>query len=69
MPTIRLKKRPTMTLKKRPKLTAKKKPSLTPSKAGKILKDGEVRGKPLTKKQKKFFGLVSSGEVSKKRKK
>ena len=69
MPTLKTKKRPKLTAKKRPKLTAKKRPSLVASKAAKMLKDGEVRGKPLTKKQKKFFGLLSSGKFSKKTKK
>ena len=39
------------------------KSSLTASKAKKILEDGTVHGKPLTAKQKKFFGSVSKGET------
>lgn len=35
---------------------------LTPAKAKKILRDGEVRGTPLTQKQKDFFGAVAGGE-------
>ena len=31
-------------------------------KAGKILKHGSVRGNPLTKKQKGFFGLIRGGK-------
>jgi len=34
---------------------------LTAAKAKKILKDKEVRGKPITKKQRKFFGVVAGG--------
>lgn len=30
-------------------------------KARQILRDDEVRGKPLTKKQKRFFGLIAGG--------
>jgi len=36
--------------------------SLTPRKAKKILEDGEIRGKPLTEKQRKFFGAITSGK-------
>jgi hypothetical protein len=36
--------------------------ALTAAKAKKILKDGEVNGKPLTARQKRFFGLIASGE-------
>lgn len=32
----------------------------SPEKAKKMLKDGKVKGKPLTKKQKRFFGHLSS---------
>jgi hypothetical protein len=35
-------------------------------KAKKILRHGEVRGKPLTKKQKKFFGAVAGGQKPRK---
>lgn len=33
---------------------------LTPSKAKKILKDGTAQGKPLTEKQKRYFGYMAS---------
>jgi hypothetical protein len=36
-------------------------PMLSSDKAKKILKDGEVRGNPLTKKQKGFFGARAGG--------
>lgn len=39
---------------------------LTKAKARKILRDGEVRGKKLTAKQKKFFGAIAGGEKPKK---
>lgn len=45
---------------KAPKL---KKGELTQAKAKKILKDGEVNGKPLTEQQKKFFGAIAGGET------
>jgi len=35
---------------------------LTAAKAKKILRDDQVRGKALTRKQKKFFGAVAGGE-------
>lgn len=35
--------------------------SVKPEKAKKILKDGEVRGNPLTDKQKGFFGARAGG--------
>lgn len=31
------------------------------AKAKKILRDGEIRGKKLTKKQKAYFGLIAGG--------
>lgn len=34
---------------------------LTREKAKEILKDGSVRGKKLTDKQKRFFGLIAGG--------
>lgn len=34
------------------------KASLTPHKAGEILRHGEVRGHPLTKKQRGLFGAI-----------
>lgn len=34
---------------------------LSPTKARKILHDGEVRGKKLTNKQRRFFGAKSRG--------
>jgi len=39
---------------------------LTQHKAGKILKHGEVHGKPLTKPQKGFFGLIRGGKTPQK---
>lgn len=36
-------------------------PKLTKAKARKILRDGSVRGKKLTKKQKAFFGARAGG--------
>ena len=36
--------------------------NLKPSKAKEILKHGEVKGHPLTKKAKRFMGLVASGK-------
>jgi hypothetical protein len=46
---------------------------LTATKAKKILSDGTVNGKPLTAKQKAYFGLIAgggnpSGEKKKKKK-
>ena len=38
-------------------------------KAKKILKDGTIRGRPITSKQKKFFGLIAGGGKSSKLKK
>lgn len=35
---------------------------LTKTKAKKILKDGTVRGKKITKKQRGFFGSIASGK-------
>lgn len=34
----------------------------TKAKARKILRDGEIDGRPLTKKQKGFFGLIAGGK-------
>lgn len=39
--------------------------ALTPEKAKKILKDGSVRGHPLTSKQKGFFGARAGGAAIK----
>ena len=38
---------------------------LTAEKARKILSDGSVNGKPLTAKQKKYFGMIAHGGKSK----
>lgn len=38
---------------------AAKKP--TPAKARKILKDGKVKGKPLTPSQRRLFGHIAGG--------
>lgn len=35
---------------------------LTSAKARKILRDKKVRGKSLTKKQKRFFGAIAGGQ-------
>lgn len=40
---------------------------LSSKKAKKILKDDSVRGHPLTKKQKGFFGLIAGGKQPKKK--
>ena len=40
---------------------------LTKKKAKKILKHGEVHGKPLTKKQKGFFGARAGGQKLRKK--
>lgn len=42
---------------------------LTKRKARKILRDGEVHGKPLTKKQKGFFGARAGGAPVKRKRK
>lgn len=36
--------------------------ALTKTKARKILREGKARGKPLTKKQKRFFGAIAGGQ-------
>jgi len=46
-----------------------KKGGLTPSKANKMLSDGMAKGKPLTDKQMRYFGAISSGKVDKIREK
>ena len=38
---------------------------LSQAKAAKILHDGKVRGKPLTKKQRGFFGARAGGKTMK----
>jgi hypothetical protein len=42
---------------------------LTKAKAKKILEDKEVKGHPLTEKQRKFFGARASGQPVKRKKK
>ena len=42
---------------------------LTKAKAKKILKDGKVHGKPLTVKQKRFFGARAGGAPVKRKRK
>ena len=42
---------------------------VTQKKAKEILRDGEVGGKPLTKKQKGFFGARAGGAPDKSKKK
>ena len=44
-----------------------RKKKLTKSKAKKILSDGKIRGKRLTKKQRGFFGARAGGAPVKKR--
>jgi hypothetical protein len=39
----------------------RRKKGLTAAKARKILRDGTVHGRPLTKKQKRFFGAIAGG--------
>lgn len=39
--------------------------ALTAKKAGKILREGEIGGKPLTKKQKGLFGVIRGGNTAK----
>ena len=39
-----------------------KKGSPSPAKARKILRDGKIRGKPLTPAQKRFFGAIVGGK-------
>jgi hypothetical protein len=43
-------------------MAARSRKKLTKRKAKKILKDGSVRGKNLTKKQRGLFGAVASGK-------
>lgn len=45
------------------------KASPSPAKAKKILRHGEVRGKPLTKKQEGFMGARAGGAPVKRKKK
>lgn len=35
--------------------------TITPAKAKKILRDGKIRGKPLTAAQKRYFGRIAGG--------
>lgn len=44
-----------------------KKRKLSAAKARLILEEGEVRGHPLTDKQKRFFGAVASGQKPRKK--
>ena len=46
-----------------------KRKKLTKSKAKVILKEGKIRGKKLTLKQKGFFGLIAGGKQATKKKK
>ena len=41
------------------KLPSRRKGAPTPTKARKILREGRVKGQPLTKKQRGFFGAVA----------
>jgi hypothetical protein len=40
---------------------------LSATKAKRILKDGSVRGKPLTRRQKRMFGAVAAGQKPRKK--
>lgn len=51
---------------KKGKKSKKKGHKLTSAKAKKILSDGKVRGKRLTKKQKRFFGAIAGGQKKRK---
>ena len=42
-------------------------PHLGKSKAKEMLRHGEVRGKPLTKKQRGLFGVIASGKKPRKK--
>jgi len=44
-------------------MSSKRRTLPTASKAGKILSEGRARGKKLTPKQKRFFGLIKSGRT------
>ena len=44
------------------KKSTKKGHKLSSAKAKKILSDGTVRGKKLSKKQKRFFGAIAGGQ-------
>lgn len=46
-------------------ITIDKARELAPRKARQILRDGEVNGKPLTDKQRRYFGAVASGSAQK----
>ena len=46
-----------------------KKGGLSPDKAKEMLNDGMAQGKPLTDKQKRYFGAISSGKIDKIREK
>ena len=43
-------------------LVKKKGAPVSQAKAGEILKHGEVKGRPISKKQKKFFGFLRGGK-------
>lgn len=42
---------------------------LTKAKAKKILRDGKIRGKPLTARQKRFFGAIAGGQRPRRKRK
>ncbi|KKN47163.1 hypothetical protein LCGC14_0665590 [marine sediment metagenome] len=48
-------------------LRVEKAGGVTSAKAKKILEDGEIDGKPLTDKQKKFFGAIAGGQKPRKK--
>jgi hypothetical protein len=43
-------------------MPARRKPSISSQKAREMLRHGEVRGHPLTKRQKGLFGVIASGK-------
>lgn len=53
----------------RKKMMRSKKTRLSKAKAKKMLKEGVAHGRPLTKKQRKFFGLIAGGGKVRKLKK
>ena len=48
------------------KLKGPKKDHVSREKARKILRDGKINGKPLTEKQRKYFGAIAGGEKPRK---
>lgn len=48
-------------------MAKRKSRTVSPEKARKILEDGEIRGKPLTERQKRFFRARAAGAPVKRR--